>query len=427
MAGSQLERSASSVGRDSMAAFQRTASSVKMDMGSEGSPILPRSTSTSEAKLKNSPTMSLKDTPLLSPNPAIRNRNIMIGLLSTLLILAVSWNSFAPENAPAFEAAAVGSGKWSHGGRARPYHEVVRNSLLGGQKFLVQDPTIDMKYHNGPLLTGTLKVHLILYGTWSAAQKAIVSDLIKSFNAPKAAKNYPTVAGWWAITKNYKDKKKIPVAQNVVLGKVLEDKKYSLKKNLKESDIELLVTNNLKNIDPKWIDPTALYVVLTSSDVAVQGFCSSQCGTHSYIRSTATQHKALPFVWVGNPAKTCPGYCAWPFAKAPAGAGPNVPPLKAPNNDVGVDGMCITIASMISGAATNTLGSGYYQGGTYGGLEAAGVCAGIYGEGAYPGYAGNLLKSKAGASYNVNGVSGRQYLIPFMFDLKSKKCALQSS
>lgn len=424
MAGSQLERTASSV-RESMAAFQRTASSVKLDQ-SDITPILPRSSSMlNEGKLKTSPTMSIKDTPLLSPNPAIRNRNILIGLLSTLLILAVSWNSFAPEDVPAYEAAVVGSSKWSHGGRAMPYKEIVQRSLIGGEKFLVQDPTIDLKYHNGPLLTGTIKVHVIFYGAWTGTQKSIITDLIKSFSAPKASTNFPTVAGWWAITKNFKDSKKTPVAQNVVLGTIVEDTKYSMKKNLKESDIELLVTKNLKTIDSKFVDPTAVYMVLTSADVAVQGFCSSQCGTHSYIRSPATQHKALPFVWVGNPAKTCPGYCAWPFAKAPTGAGPNTPPLKAPNGDVGVDGMCITIASMISGAATNTLGNGYYQGSAYDGYEAVAVCGGIYGAGAYPGYAGNLLKNKAGASYNVNGASGRNYLIPFIFNPATKKCALQ--
>lgn len=426
MAGSPLERSASSV-RESMAAFQRTASSVKLDL-SDSTPILPRATSlSSEAKLKNSPTMSVKDTPLLSSSPAIRNRNILIGILSTLLILAVSWDSFAPDDIPAYEVAALGSTKWSHGGRAIPYHEVMQKGFAGGQKFLVSDPTIDLKYHYGPLLTAApLKVHVIFYGTWSVTQKGIITDLIKSFTGPTASKGYPTVAGWWAITKNFKDTKKVSVAQNVVLGKVIADAKYSLKKNLKESDIELLVTNNLKTIDPKIVDPTALYLVLTSADVAVQGFCSSQCGTHSYTRSLATQHKSLPFVWVGNPAKTCPGTCAWPFAKAPYGAGPNTPPLKAPNGDVGVDGMSITISSMISGAATNTLGNGYYQGSIYDGSEAVAVCAGIYGEDAYPGYAGNLLKSSTGASYNVNGVGGRKYLIPYSFNPATKKCALQA-
>lgn len=424
MAGAQLERSASSV-RESMAAFQRSASSVKVDLAA--TPILPRTSSAvnGEGKLKSSPSMSTKDVALLGASSlAIRNRNIVIGLLSTLLILAVSWHTFAPDAIPAYEIS-VGSSKWSHGGRAVLYKEYVQKRLIGAQKFLVQDPTTDMQYHDGPLMTGTMKVHVIFYGYWKANQKTIVTEFINSFAAPKPSTGYPTVAGWWSITKNYKDKKNTPVAQKVVLGKVVEDK-YSLKKDLKESDIEAVVAKSLKAIDPKFVDPTALYLVLTSPDVNVQGFCSSLCGTHSFTRSPATQHKVLPFVWVGNPAKFCPGHCAWPYAKAEYGAGPNVPPLKAPNGDVGVDGMTVTIASMIVGAATNTRDNGYYQGSNpYDGYEAVAVCGGIYGDGAYPGYAGKLRKTPDGASYNVNGANGKKFLVPFMFNPSTKKCAMQ--
>ncbi|XP_024403071.1 protein PHOSPHATE-INDUCED 1 homolog [Physcomitrium patens] len=418
----QLERSASTV-RESMAAFQRSASSVKLDCSSN--PILQRTNSmlSSETKLKAAPSTLVKDQ---VANPAIRNRNVVIGLLSCLLILAVSWHSMSPEGVPAdsFDAGS-GQSAWSHGGRAMPYKEFVQKSLVGGMKFLVQDPQIKMTYHNGPLLTGTggvLKVNVIFYGGWSEKQKAILTDFVRSFSSPKPRTLFPTVAGWWAILKNYKDSKKVPVAATVTLGKVYTDSKYSLKKSLAESDIEKLVVASLNSTG---VDPNAVYLVLTSADVGVQGFCSSLCGTHSWTRSPATQHKVLPFVWVGNPATQCPGHCAWPYAKAEYGAGPNTAPLKAPNGDVGVDGMCISIAGLLAGAATNPRNNGYYQGGALDPLEVATVCGGIYGEGAYPGYAGKILKDRNGASYNVNGVNGRKYLVPFVFDLRTKKCGLQ--
>ena len=422
MASAQLERTASSV-RESMAAFQRSASSVKLDQGA--TPILARTGSmlaSPDAKLNKSPTMSPKEVALCGGSPAIRNRNVVIGILSTLLILAVSWHSFSPEEIPVYEAVSTTS-RWSHGQRAMPYKEFVESKLVGGSKFLVSDPAIALDYHNGLLLTALINVHIIFYGSWTATQVSILTDFIKSFDASSAGK--PSVAGWWSITKNFKDKKKASVAQQVVLGEVLQDTKYSLKKNLLESDIKLLIGNAVSSKKLP-IDSNAVYLVLTSADVSVQGFCDSQCGTHSYTRSPATNHKILPFVWVGNPAKYCAGTCAWPYAKAPYGAGPNTPPLKSPNNDVGVDGMCITVASMLVGAATNTLDDGYYQGVASDGYEAVAVCGGIYGSGAYPGYPGQLLKSKAGASYNVNGINGRKFLCPFMFDPATKKCALQS-
>jgi hypothetical protein len=44
-------------------------------------------------------------------------------------------------------------------------------------------------------------------------------------------------------------------------------------------------------------------------------------------------------------------------------------------------------------------------------------CPGVYGKGAYPGYAGDLLvDSTTGASYNAHGVNGRKYVLPAIFD-----------
>ncbi|URE19834.1 Phosphate-induced protein 1 conserved region [Musa troglodytarum] len=108
----------------------------------------------------------------------------------------------------------------------------------------------------------------------------------------------------------------------------------------------------------------AVNVVLTAEDVAVEGFCMS---------------------------RQCPGQCAWPFHQPMYG--PQAPPLVAPNGDVGVDG-------------------------------AATACPGVYGKGAYPGYAGDLLVDPAtGASYNAHGARGRKYLLPALFDPSTSSCS----
>jgi hypothetical protein len=94
---------ASSV-QESMAAFQRSASSVKVDVAA--TPIL-----------KSSPSMTAtKDAALLgAANPAIRNRSIVIGLFSTPLILAVSWHTFAPDAIPALPHSTLLSSPRTHG------------------------------------------------------------------------------------------------------------------------------------------------------------------------------------------------------------------------------------------------------------------------------------------------------------------------
>jgi hypothetical protein len=48
----------------------------------------------------------------------------------------------------------------------------------------------------------------------------------------------------------------------------------------------------------------------------------------------------------------------------------------------------------------------------------------VYGKGAYPGYAGQLLVDSAtGASYNANGERGRKYLLPALFDPATSACS----
>jgi hypothetical protein len=435
MAG-QLERSSSSV-RESTAIMQRSVSALK----ESATPILQRTSSMLKGsppseKLRSLPSMtnssSQQSKQLLgSSSPAIRNRNIVIGVLSALLVLAVvpwPWQAYmGPSFTPAGESG-LGSGRWMNAARARPYHHMVKTNFFGSSRFLVTPAEIKVPYHKGPLLVGAkggiLKVYLIYYGTFTAAQKNIFDCFFSSFADPKSAKGYPTVAGWWAMTKAYKDTKNISVAQRVVLGGVYADAAYSLKKNLKQTDIESLVTASLKGGLP--LDPTGLYIVLTAADVVVQGFCANECGTHMFTSpSHETQNRALPFAWVGNAAKQCAGYCAWPFAKPAPGTGPDVPPLKAPN-EVGADGMIINIASMLLGAATDPYGNGYYQGVAADPLEAAGVCGGIFGNNAYPGYAGDLLKTNAGASYNVNGDKGCKFLLPWYFNPATKQCAGQA-
>ncbi|VAI61116.1 unnamed protein product [Triticum turgidum subsp. durum] len=51
------------------------------------------------------------------------------------------------------------------------------------------------------------------------------------------------------------------------------------------------------------------------------------------------------------------------------------------------------------------------------------ACPGVFGNGAYPGYAGDLKVDQAtGASYNCNGAHGRKYLLPALYDPSKSAC-----
>ncbi|RXH73973.1 hypothetical protein DVH24_016795 [Malus domestica] len=53
------------------------------------------------------------------------------------------------------------------------------------------------------------------------------------------------------------------------------------------------------------------------------------------------------------------------------------PPLVAPNNDVGLDGMVIKLTSLLAGTATNPFRNGYFQGPAEESLETASACPGV--------------------------------------------------
>ncbi|XP_051147055.1 protein EXORDIUM-like 2 [Andrographis paniculata] len=271
---------------------------------------------------------------------------------------------------------------------------------------LVQQQPLRLKYHNGALLNGTVTVNLIWYGKFTPTQRSIVVDFLQSLNSPKIAA--PSVASWWKTTGKYHGGAGAPT---VVVGKQFLDENYSHGKSLKNANIIYLAAKGGHANG-------AVNLVLTAKDVAVDGFCRSRCGSHGSTRGAAR----FAYAWVGNSETQCPGYCAWPFHQPVYG--PQTPPLVAPNGDVGVDGMVISLATVLAGTVTNPYNNGYFQGPAAAPLEAVTACPGVFGSGAYPGYAGSVLTDKSsGGSYNARAVNGRKYLLPAMWDPQTAQCS----
>ncbi|KAG6504767.1 protein PHOSPHATE-INDUCED 1 homolog [Zingiber officinale] len=277
----------------------------------------------------------------------------------------------------------------------------------------VEEQPLSMTYHRGALLTGNVSVNLIFYGSFSATQRAIVSDFVSSLSPHTRHKGSfePSVATWWRGLARYYAASRTR-SPRIYLGEQILDEGYSFGRSLGDADLAKLAARG----EPRG----AVNVVLTAEDVAADGFCVNRCGTHA--ASGRSRAGRFAYVWVGNSAKQCPGLCAWPFHQPEYG--PQSPPLMAPNGDVGIDGMIINLAALLAGTATNPFGNGFFQGPKEAPLEAATACTGVYGKGAYPGYAGDLLVDQAtGASYNTYGTSGRKYLVPALFDPSTSSCS----
>lgn len=287
---------------------------------------------------------------------------------------------------------------------------LLSTALSGNPRKLVlfqPEPTI-LKYHNGELLKGNITVNLIWYGYFKPSQHAIIVDFIKSLS-PAGIRPPPSVESWWSTTEKYMH----GTPCTITLGKQILSN-YSLGKSLTHSQLQALTA--------KHGSVNTINVVLTASDVEVEDFCMNRCGSHGWTRGKLTNaNSKYAYAWVGNPVSQCPGQCAWPFYKPLVG--PQTAPLLPPNGDVGIDGMVISLATVLGGSVTNPFDKGYFQGPATAPLEAVSACTGMFGSGCYSGYPGRVLVDKiTGGSYNAQGRNARKYLIPAMWDPNTSKC-----
>ncbi|GMJ14917.1 EXORDIUM like 3 [Hibiscus trionum] len=299
----------------------------------------------------------------------------------------------------------------------RPLPHLKPNSsgldLGGSKKFEGSSSFVHMRYHMGPVLTSSITVHTIWYGRWQKSQKKIIREFIGSISAVNAKQ--PSVSGWWETVQLYDDQTGANTSGDVRLGQEKNDRFYSHGKSLTRLSIQSVIKSAVTaTTKPLPINPqNGLYLVLTSDDVYVQDFCGQVCGFH-YFTFPSIVGYTLPYAWVGNSAKFCPGICAYPFAVPEYMQG--VQALKSPNGDVGVDGMISVIGHELAELGTNPLVNAWYAGDDpVAPVEIGDLCEGIYGTGGGGSYMGQVLEGKDGATYNMNGIR-RRYLVQWVWN-----------
>ncbi|KAL7108491.1 hypothetical protein ACP275_06G115900 [Erythranthe tilingii] len=299
----------------------------------------------------------------------------------------------------------------------RPWPTTKPNStdiLYGGsKKYEGSSEFVHLKYHMGPVLTANITVYPIWYGTWQPSHKRIIREFIASISA--ADSKPPSVAGWWRTVQQYTDQTGDNITRSVRVGEEKNDRFYSHGKSLTRLSVQSVIKSAVSAATrPLPVNPkSGVYLLLTSDDVYVQDFCNNICGFH-YFTFPSIVGYTLPYAWVGNSAKMCPGVCAYPFA-VPDYI-PGLTAVKSPNGDVGVDGMISVIAHELAELATNPLVNAWYAGGDpVFPVEIADLCEGIYGTGGGGSYTGQMLNGGDGATYNMNGIR-RRFLVQWVWN-----------
>ncbi|KAL1558877.1 Protein EXORDIUM-like 3 [Salvia divinorum] len=299
----------------------------------------------------------------------------------------------------------------------RPWPDSPRNATAdlfdGSKKYEGSSEFVKMKYHMGPVLTGNITVYPIWYGAWRNSQKRIIREFISSISA--AGSRPPSVASWWRTVQQYTDQTGANISRSVRIGAEKSDRFYAHGKTLTRLSVQSVIKSAVSAATrPLPVNPRGgVYLLLTSDDVYVQDFCNNVCGFH-YFTFPSIVGYTLPYAWVGNSAKLCPGICAYPFS-VPKYI-PNLKAVKSPNGDVGVDGMISVIAHEIAEVATNPLVNAWYAGGDpVFPVEIADLCEGIYGTGGGGSYTGQMMNDGQGATYNMNGIR-RRFLVQWVWN-----------
>eukprot|EP01018_Ginkgo_biloba_P036800 Gb_33163 [translate_table: standard] len=139
---------------------------------------------------------------------------------------------------------------------------------------------VHMQYHMGPVPTTNITFHTIWYGNWNRYEKRKINDFLMSISATSKSSS---VNEWWKTVQLYTDKTGANISRYVVVGSERNDN-YSHGKILTRLSIQQVIKRAVTALrHPLPVDPkNGLYLLLRSSDVAVQDFCRAVCRFHYF-------------------------------------------------------------------------------------------------------------------------------------------------
>ncbi|CAI7840220.1 unnamed protein product [Closterium sp. NIES-53] len=270
-----------------------------------------------------------------------------------------------------------------------------------------EDSSAPITYGGGPVMTGnpSINVYIIYYGSWPAGSgQKIIENFIRSLSADSQRQGSPAdpkVKRWWAISAAYtqeeEDGTKKNVSSKVRLAKTVRDN-YSAGKDFGQDTVWEVLSNKIGAGKPFPYDASGIYLLLSSKDVTVPGFCTEYMGWHSmgYIES-----RPVVFSFVGDH-----GQCNEEWIPKPS-----------PNGNPPIDFTLSTIAHEIAEAATDPdVASGW---GDENG-ENADKCYMDVGQ-------TKTGRDSRGGTYNYNlvGMKNMRFLIQSNWDWQKNMCVTQ--
>lgn len=278
---------------------------------------------------------------------------------------------------------------------------VGKSTLYTGR---AQESAITYTY-SGAVLTNP-KVYLIWYGSWNASQNASASSPIANDYAKFTNQflgDMKTHARWQMNNSYYYATNKTNKSYinnfdfNSSESKFVPTNQNSYPEPLTQDSIQRIASDSAGNA----YDVNGIYLVITSSNVLVNGFNAGSiqfCGWHTTTSTTSASGMKYGFVGDSANATWCQGQTGG-----------------SPNGAIGADSMISVLLHEIEEAVTdpNVIGMVWRDSRGY---ENADKCAWTWGS----------TKNTNNAFYNITGASGTKYLIQQGFKLGSVKYGAKS-
>ena len=260
-------------------------------------------------------------------------------------------------------------------------------------------------YHGGPVMNQSNSLYVIYYGTFPATTQPIINDFLVGLSGSQEygvnhTYNDPTASNPMFIPINYAFTPPKKNDSSNPSGSVYYDD-YSQGTKLGNSSIPNIVANAINN-GFKTPDQNGVYLVITSPDVKISGFCTSFCAYHT---TSATMYSGLHirYALIPDPTQRCSA-CNGGIAVY----GDTV----TPNGDMGADTMTDDIMHELSETVTDPDISAWY---TKGGAENGDLCNYVYDTTpSTPGLLQTVTVDRGTAHYNAT-INKRNFLIQLIW------------
>jgi hypothetical protein len=241
-----------------------------------------------------------------------------------------------------------------------------------------------IKYHGGPILLNTVPLYAIYYGNVPAGTEAIINDFLTNLSP----------SGQYNVNQTYYNAQMIHISGALSFSSVAN----TYHDNYSQGAGSTLGSNSIPKIVQAAItahglpaDATGVYVVITSPDVKVSGFCTSFCAYHAH---TTINGIDIKYALIPDPGQACTG-CDGNVAVFGQ--------TLTPNGDRGADEMTDSIFHEVSEAVTDPDLNAWY---TSNGAENADLCNYKY---------GTTYTAPNGSTANAH-LGNRDYLIQTIWE-----------